>query len=279
MVSSSSSPKSMISNSSIQIFKKKMTFDVANPCKFGNIDSCATLKDSIITFTATLFSSSLPPRKDFPMGNGVPTGAGGEVPQGVAVWLGWVGVRGLVSQKISTQPNPYKYTGWWVHGSWVQGLETRTQPNLYNSFIYMSSRVQGFTSTRREPDPKFSDLEPEPVRPDPKFLDLEPDPVRPVPVPEPPVPTSSRCAKIDITACYKLKHHHIVITILTTLKLFSKCYQKHGGDKKVKHRILFSYIYNKDNTAKAFHLCAALQIQKPKHFTFVLHYKYKNQSI
>ncbi|KAL4587097.1 hypothetical protein LXL04_011747 [Taraxacum kok-saghyz] len=45
--------------------------------------------------------------------------------------------------------------------------------------------------TWRVPDPKFSDLEPEPVRPDPKFSDLEPDPVRPVPVPEPPVPTSS----------------------------------------------------------------------------------------
>ncbi|KAL4587961.1 hypothetical protein LXL04_000838 [Taraxacum kok-saghyz] len=59
--------------------------------------------------------------------------------------LRWVGVRGswvrgLASQKVSTQPNPYNYTGWWVHGSWVQGLETKTQPNLYNPFNYMGSR-------------------------------------------------------------------------------------------------------------------------------------------
>ncbi|KAL4578436.1 hypothetical protein LXL04_014559 [Taraxacum kok-saghyz] len=40
--------------------------------------------------------------------------------------------------------------------------------------------------THRVPDPKFSDLEPEPVRPDPKFSDMKPDPVRPVLIPESP---------------------------------------------------------------------------------------------
>ncbi|KAL4561302.1 hypothetical protein LXL04_033466 [Taraxacum kok-saghyz] len=54
------------------------------------------------------------------------------------------------------------------------------------------------------PGPKFSDLEPEPVRPDPKFSDLEPDPVRPISVPEPPVPISSSSSSSEINYTFPM---------------------------------------------------------------------------
>ncbi|KAL4577400.1 hypothetical protein LXL04_013509 [Taraxacum kok-saghyz] len=56
---------------------------------------------------------------------------------------------------------------------------------------FLELELELVPGTRRVPDPKVSELEPELFRPDPKFSDLEPDSVRPVPVPEPPVPTSS----------------------------------------------------------------------------------------
>ena len=63
---------------------------------------------------------------------------------------------------------------------------------LYIIKIKYLYKVYHIPGTRRVPDPKFSELEPEPepVRSDTKFSDLEPEPVRPVPVPELPVPTS-----------------------------------------------------------------------------------------
>ncbi|KAL4564820.1 hypothetical protein LXL04_028892 [Taraxacum kok-saghyz] len=65
--------------------------------------------------------------------------------------------------------------------------------------------------TRRVPDPKFLELKPEPVRPDPEFLDLEPDPVRPVPIPEPPVRTSSVIIRLSLKPIRKSKYvNHLI---------------------------------------------------------------------
>ncbi|KAL4589803.1 hypothetical protein LXL04_002713 [Taraxacum kok-saghyz] len=124
------------------------------------------------------------------------------------------------------------------------------------------AEMRELLGTRRVPDPKFSKLEPEPVRPDPKFSDLEPDPVRPVPVPKPLVPTNKNIytiGKVRFSDIQSIRGHspkigwqYVVISLSSGLT-YPPLYFHNGGVGEflatIKQHV---YIVRSSNNANVF---------------------------